>query len=119
MTPQQIRNEVEKEKRIKLKVKPEGRPNTHIILDKENLKDYIRSLKFKKIHNFIQTGFGVLGCDYGIRNTFNIIDKANQVAVFTDPHQNVGHSLACITDRLEMFDIGEIKLDDLEVTSND
>jgi len=98
----------------KIKVKPEGRINTYVVTDKESLKKYIRSLKFKNIHNFIQSG-AFIGCDYTKTATFKVIDKATKIGIFTDRTQNIGHSLACITDRLEMFDIGEINENNLEI----
>jgi hypothetical protein len=102
--------------RTKIKVKPEGRPYTFIVTDRESLKSYINSLGDDKIHNFVQTSFGLMGCDYNIEGVFQIISTAKTVAVFTNHTQNVGHSLACITDKqLEMFDIGEINLEDLEI----
>jgi hypothetical protein len=44
------------------------------------------------------------------------IDGAERVAVFTDPHANMGHSLALILDnKRECYDIGVIKPEDLEI----
>jgi hypothetical protein len=102
--------------KTKIKVKPEGRPDTFIVTDIKSLEKYIHSLHLDKIHNFVQTSFGLMGCDYTIGSALQVVNTAKTVAVFTNHTQNVGHSLACITDKqLEMFDIGEINLEDLEI----
>ena len=59
---------------MKIKCRPEGRENLYIP-EKESLKEFIRSKKFKRIHNFVLSGNLILGANYSIKEVFRKIDK--------------------------------------------
>jgi hypothetical protein len=100
-------------KRVLLKVKPEGRPCIWIP-EKESLKEFIKSRKLKEIHNFVGVGPMVIGAGHPVKSVLRDIDRAGRLAVFTDPKQNMGHSLALIlNNELQMYDIGQIEVKDL------
>ena len=100
---------------MKIKVKKEGRPNIYIP-EKESLKKFIKSKKLKQIHNFILSGAMMLGADHDVKSVLEDIDRADRIAIFTD-NQNMGHSLALIYEnKLEAYDIGKIKEEDLSLT---
>ena len=100
-------------KQIKLKVKPEGREDVYIP-EKESLKAFIKSRKLKKIHNFIPSGMMILGADHEVKCVMIDIDKADRLAIFTDPTANMGHSLALIyQNKLECYNIGKITKEEL------
>lgn len=100
---------------MKIKVKPEGRKDFWIP-EKDSLKDFILSLKLEKIHNFIPTGSMILGADHAVDSVLQDIESADELAIFTNKSINMGHSLALIThNKLECYDIGEIKETDLEI----
>lgn len=102
---------------MKIKVKLEGRKNIYIP-DKRSLKSWLRLNKFKTIHNFVATGAMVIGADHEIDSVLKDIDKADRVALLLGEHykQNFGHALALIiNNKLEMYDVGQLTTDDLEV----
>lgn len=99
----------------KLKVKKEGRKGIYIP-QKDSLKDFIRARKLKQIHNFIPSGAMMIGADHKVKSVMEDIDRADRLAVFTDPYANMGHSLALIyKEKLECYDIGKITIDELEI----
>ena len=101
--------------KTKLKVRPEGRKDIYIPTDKENLKQFIKSRQLKAIHNFIPSGMMILGADHDVKSVLADIDRADRLAVFTDPTANMGHSLALIwKEKLECYDIGKITEEDLK-----
>lgn len=100
----------------KLKVKPEGRKDIYIPIDKDNLKEFIKARKLKQIHNFIPSGMRMVGADHDVSSVLGDIDASERLAIFTDPYANMGHSLALITsEKLECYDIGKITTEDLEL----
>ena len=100
----------------KLKVTKEGRPGVYLP-EKESLKEFIKSRKLKKIHNFIPSGCMILGADHDVSSVMEDIDRADRLAVFTDSTANMAHSLALIyKEELECYDIGKIKEEDLFIS---
>ena len=100
----------------KLQVKPEGRPDIWIPT-KDSLKAFIKARKLKTIHNFIPSGMMMLGADHDVKSVLYDIDRADRLAVFTDPTANIAHALALIFDnKLEMYDIGKITEEDLDIS---
>jgi len=100
---------------MKIKVKKEGRPNV-FIPEKDDLIKFIKDKKLKKIHNFIPSGFMVLGADHDVKSVLEDINRAERLAIFTD-NSNMGHSLSLIyKNKLECYDIGKMKEDDLEIS---
>lgn len=106
---------------VKLKVKPEGRKDMWVP-EKESLKSFIRARKLKKIHNFIPSGFMMIGADHDVKSVLADVDRSSRAAVFTE-NQNMGHSLALIfgkaengdKEELEFYDIGKITKEDLQI----
>ena len=98
---------------MKLVVIPEGRKNVWIP-QVPSLKEFIKSRGFKSIHNFKGGSNLIIGADHDVESVLGDIDKAERSAIFTDKHQNMGHSLALIiNNQLECYDIGEIKAEDI------
>lgn len=109
---------------MKIKCKPEGRQDVYIVEDRENLKEWIRSKKFSTIHNFVNPGMGMfLGADHDVESVLQDIDNADRVAICTGVNSGgqMGHELSLIMGngkngfKLEVFDIGKLTPDDLEV----
>ena len=101
----------------KIKVKPEGRKDIWIP-EKESLKEYIKAKRFYRIHNIIPMEKVMLGADHDVNSVFKDIDRADRLAIFTDKKMNCGHSLALISNnKLEIYDIGQIKEKCLEVNN--
>lgn len=100
----------------KIKVKPEGRPDLWVVTDKKSLKAFIRSKKLKSIHNFIQSNLPVIvGSSHEVASVLEDIDNATRIAITTDPTANMGHALAIADTELEIYDIGPVTNNDLEV----
>lgn len=101
---------------MKIQVKPEGRENMWLVTNKDSLIAYIKSLNLEMIHNFLPTGFAMIGADHSVESVIEDIQNANdRVAVFTDKTMNMGHSLAIADTKLSCFDIGAITLDNLDI----
>lgn len=103
-------------KKTKIKVRPEGRENIWLP-ERESLVAYIKVKRLKKIHNFILSGMMMIGADHDVESVIDDIARADRLAVFTDPHANMGYSLAVITkEKLECFDIGPLTENELDIT---
>ena len=100
---------------MKLRVKPEGRPNIFIPVSKHDLKEFIQIRNLEMIHNFNGGGQIIIGADHEVESVMEDINQAERMAVFTDD-SNMRHSLALIiNNRLECYDIGEIFESDLSI----
>ncbi len=102
---------------MQIQVKPEGRENIYLP-EKESLKDWITSKRFKQIHNFIPSTFGVIGADHETKSVLEDIDQAERIAILTGSAQrnNMRHALSIIkNNKMQMYDIGEITEQDLEI----
>ena len=98
---------------MKINVTEEGRKGIYIP-EKESLIDYIKFKKFEMIHNFIPSGFMMMGADHNVDGVIQDIEDSERLAIFTDHSANMGHSLAIIKDnKLECYDIGKITNDNL------
>ena len=108
---------------MRIPVVPEGREGCWLVEDRWGLKAWIESKGFEKIHNFVGAGPMMLGADHEVSGVLLDIDRAYRVAILTGDAMkgNFNHALALIMPRgdehekLEMFDIGDITEDDLEV----
>lgn len=102
----------------KLAVKPEGRTGVWLV-EKADLKKFIKARKLESIHCFLQAGPGMLvGADWAPEAVFKSIDAAERIAVLTGGAKkvNMQHALAVIVDnKLEAFDIGELVEKDLNI----
>lgn len=95
----------------KIQVKPEGRKGIYLP-DKKSLKSWIKTKKFKKIHNFIPSSGIFLGADHDVKSVLKDIDEAERIAILTEESgsMNMRHALSIIrNNKLELYDIGEIK----------
>lgn len=99
----------------KIRVKAEGRPDIWLVQDKDSLKNFITEKGTKDIHNFIGGGTMVVGADHSVESVLQDIDNGERIAVFTDSNANIGHSMAIADKRLEMYDLGPITKEDLEI----
>lgn len=111
------------EKKVKIKCKPEGRPDMWIP-EKESLIEFIKDRKLEYIHHFNKPrGNFILGCDYREVDVIADINRASRLAIFTTPTANMGHSLALVfgdydkgeQEKLECYDIGSLEIDNLEI----
>jgi hypothetical protein len=102
---------------VKIKIKASKTATKDIFTpDKESLKTFIRSKGFKVFHNFQGNTGIILGADHDVESVLSDIDKAERVAIFTNPNYNMGHSLSLIlNNKLECYDIGIIKETFIEV----
>lgn len=101
---------------MKIKCTPEGRPEIYIP-EKESLKSWIKEKGFKSIHHF-STGGMMIGADHDVDGVLEDIDKGERVALVTGKQAgiNFGHELAIISNnKLELYDIGKITEEDIEL----
>lgn len=103
---------------MKIDVTPEGRDEVWLP-DRESLKRWIVAQEFDAIHNFMTTGPVLLGADHEVDSVLASIDAADRLALLTGDarRQNMNHALAVITtdERLELYDLGDLTEDDLEL----
>lgn len=102
---------------MKINVKPEGRLGVYIP-EKESLIKWVKEQKFEAIHNMIPNGGMAIGADHDPESVVNDIKNADRLGILTGSaaYVNFGHSLAIIrSEKLEMYDIGRITDDMLEV----
>ena len=98
---------------MKIIAKPEGREDLWIP-EKQSLIEYIKSLGLTKIHHFTGGSCMVIGADHSLESVIEDISKTDIICIMTDKRHNLGHSLALVIDnKLECYDIGEIKKDNL------
>lgn len=101
----------------KIKVTPEGRDGVWLP-EKESLKAWIVDMNFDSIHNFVASGPMMIGANHEVESVLDDIDRGERLAVMTGEtrRQNMNHALAIITnEKLEVYDIGELTEEDLEV----
>lgn len=107
------------ERNMKIKVKPEGRKDIWIP-EKESLKAWIKSKNFEQIHNFLPSSFAMIGADYEVKSVLEDVDSAERIAILTGEAwvSQLKHALSIISkNRLEIYDIGEVTEEDLEVNN--
>lgn len=101
---------------IKIKVKPEGREGVWLI-EKTEAINLVNKVTWEKIHCYIGDGV-FFGADYKKSSVIKAIKKAERIALLTGKslQNNLNHALAVIKDNeLNMFDIGEITVEQLEI----
>lgn len=102
---------------MKIKVKPEGRLDIYIP-EKKSLIQWIKFKKIKLIHNFIPSPGILIGADHNVKSVIEDINNGDRIAILLKDQRmnNMGHALAIIkNEKLEMYDIGEVKDSDLEI----
>ena len=108
-----------REIKTKLKVTPEGREGVYLC-EKADIIEWLEESGLKTIHNYIP-GPIMLGCDWELSSVIEEINKSKRIGILTGDAQkhNMRHALSVISDnQLKIFDIGEIKEEDLEIESN-
>lgn len=108
---------------MRIAVTPEGRDGIWIA-DRDSLKAWIVAQEFDEIHNMGTAVRGmIIGADHDVDGVLADIDSAEKVALMTGEMftHNLRHALAIIAapgnglpERLEMYDIGEVTVDDLD-----
>lgn len=104
---------------MKIKCTPEGREDIYVP-EKESLKAWIKSRKFKYIHHFFPNGMMFIGADHDIKSVLEDIDKAERIGLTIGKNSGtqIGHELAIIiNNKLGVYDIGKLTKDDLEITA--
>jgi len=102
---------------MRLKVKPEGREGVYLC-EKEDIIQWLNESGLELIHNYIAGGPCMIGCDWDLESVIEEINKSVRIGILTGDAQrgNMRHALSVISgNQLYMFDIGEIKEEDLEV----
>jgi hypothetical protein len=104
---------------MKIQAKPEGREGLYIV-EKPVITAWLAQYDGDLIHNFI-AGQVMIGCDWCKQN---VIDKINEsddsliaIATGKTKSHNMGHALALASDKLYLFDIGDITDNDIELVS--
>ena len=103
---------------MKIKATREGRVGIYIP-EKDSLKAWIKAKKCKVIHNFMPSYNIILGADHAVKSVLEDIENADRLAICTKESgsANMGHELAVIKgEKLELFDIGAITDNDLQLT---
>jgi len=106
-----------REIKTKLKVIPEGRDGVYLC-EKEDIIQWLNESGLELIYNFIAGGPCMIGCDWELESVIEEINKSERIGILTGEAQrgNMRHALSVISkNTLYMFDIGEIKEEDLEV----
>jgi len=101
---------------MRLKVIPEGREGVYLC-EKEDIIQWLNESGLELIHNYI-AGQIMFGCDWELKSVIEEINKSQRIGILTGDAQrdNMRHALSVISgNKLYMFDIGEIKEEDLEV----
>ena len=101
----------------KVRVVPEGRDGCYLV-EKSDLKTFIKDQRLETIHNFVGGGMMMIGADHSVQSVMDDIDTADRQALLTGQAKrgNLGHALALVIgEKLEMFDIGDLTEDDLLV----
>lgn len=102
---------------IKIKVKPEGREDVYIP-EKESLKAWIKSKPFEQIHHFYASAPVFVGADHDVESVLEDIDRADRLGLCTGVNSamQMGHELSIIIgEQLNVYDIGKLTLEDLEI----
>lgn len=102
---------------MKLKVKNEGRENI-FETEKSDLIEWLKEKGWKDLHSINPNGNLFMGFDNSIESVIDDIEKSERLGILIGSAlvNNLGHGLSIIVDnRLKMFDIGNITIDDLEV----
>jgi len=106
---------------MKIKVTEEGREDIYVP-EKESLKAWIISKKFKQIHNLILGGLMFIGADHDVKSVLEDIDNAESLGLTIGKNSamQMGHELAIIrNNKLEVYDIGNLTKEDLDIQSEE
>ena len=102
----------------KIKVEPEGREGVYTC-KKEDIVEWLKKNNMDMIHNYGGNSAPfMIGADWGKSQVIAEINRSSRIGILTGSalSNNLRHGLSVITgDKLEMFDIGEITDDDLDI----
>jgi hypothetical protein len=102
----------------KLKVKQEGREGVYTC-KKTDIIEWLEQSDLDLIHNYAGGASPVMiGADWTKSQVIEQINNSQQIGILTGSALagNLRHGLSVISDnKLEMFDIGEIANDDLDI----
>ena len=102
---------------MKIKVTPEGREGIYLVT-KEDIIEWLEESGLETIHSFLPAHGLMLGCDCELSDVIEEINRSERLGILTGEAfmGNGRHALSVISNnQLKMFDIGEIKEEDLEV----
>lgn len=105
---------------MKIKVKPEGREGIFTV-EKKDIIEWLKQYPEDEIHNFSPLSNIAIGAGWDKEDVIETIESSNRIAILTGKHKrsNLNHALSVVTSvRLDMFDIGDITLDDLEIITD-
>lgn len=105
----------------RVKVTREGRDGVWLV-GKGDLKAFLKDRGLETVHNFRGGGSLTIGADHDIESVIGDIDRADRLALLTGRSKagNMGHALALVIgNSLEMFDIGDLTEDDLEIQTEE
>ena len=104
--------------KIKIKVKQEGREDVYTC-EKKDIIEWLEQSDLDTIHNYAGGHYSMMiGADWSRSSVVECINKSQRIGILTGRALagNLRHGLSVITgSKLEMFDIGEITSDDLEI----
>ena len=102
----------------RIKVKPEGRKGVYTC-EKSDIIEWLKKSEMDMIHNYSGVnGVMLLGADWSKLQVIEQVSNSDRIGILTGNALigNLRHGLSVITGMtLEMFDIGEITEDDLEI----
>jgi hypothetical protein len=102
----------------KIKVKKEGRDGVYTCEKKDVIK-WLEQSDLDLIHNYAGNRCSIMiGADWTKLQVIEEINESQRIGILTGSALagNIRHGLSVITgNKLEMFDIGEITGDDLEI----
>lgn len=104
-----------KDEARKIYVTAEGREGAYLI-SKEEATRVVKAYPGEEIHHQFQNPPMFLGADHSKEDVLDDIQKAEKLAIITEPNFTMRHHLVLIFDnKRHAYDIGEIKPSDLLV----
>ena len=106
---------------MKIKVKKSMSEEGIFLVEKKEIKKYIKALGVKTMHVINPNSSLAVSYDYTIENVLKAVDESDRLALLTGTasKNNLGHNLSIVKkDLLLMFNIGEIEKD-LEISDMD
>ena len=102
----------------KIKVKPEGRKGVYTC-EKKDIVEWLEQSDMDTVHNYGGNSSPLMiGADWEKSTVIEQVNKSSRIGILTGSAltSNLRHGLSVITgNKLEMFDIGEITDDDLDI----
>lgn len=102
----------------KIRVVAEGREGVWLA-EKESVVGFLKNYK-EEIHHMNTALKGIIiGADWDRGSVIENVEKANKVAIMTGEafKHNMRHALAVVSDELDIFDIGDVTKEQLEIVN--